>query len=88
MIYVDSVSFFFLLQDHSATTITSATMHSQAMVYARLAKSPTLKTASLMDGGAAEKLNDDTGLLTVLPVSAESSGLLPNRSGNFLIFYY
>lgn len=66
-------------EDHSATTIISATMHSQAMTYAKLAESATLKTASLKAGGAVENLNDDDGLFTVLPVSAESTGLLPNR---------
>ncbi|KAJ8627114.1 hypothetical protein MRB53_020421 [Persea americana] len=64
-------------EDHSATTIISATMHSQAMTYAKLAESATLKTASLKAGGV--NLNDDDGLFTVLPVSAESTGLLPNR---------
>lgn len=57
-------------------------MHSQAMTYAKLAESATLKTASLQAGGAVENLNDDDGLFTVLPVSAESTGLLPNRGGN------
>lgn len=55
-------------------------MHSQAMTYAKLAESATLKTASLKAGGV--NLNDDDGLFTVLPVSAESTGLLPNRRGN------
>ncbi|WCJ40321.1 hypothetical protein M5689_021244 [Euphorbia peplus] len=58
----------------------SCTMHSQATVYARLAESSSaLKTDSLQNDTDA-KLVDDLELLNVLPVSAESAGMLPHRA--------
>eukprot|EP00257_Ricinus_communis_P011057 XP_002531666.2 uncharacterized protein LOC8273521 [Ricinus communis] len=49
-------------------------MHSQATAHARLAESSALKT-----GTDAGELIDDASLLNVLPLSAESTGMLPNR---------
>lgn len=56
-------------------------MHSQATTYARLAES-TASNSGSTSSELAKELTDESGLLTVLPVSAESAGLLPNRRGN------
>lgn len=54
-------------------------MHSQAIAYAKLAQSEAVKNME------KEKHNEEeAGLFTVLPVSAESTGMLPNRNGNVL----
>ncbi|KAM7496030.1 hypothetical protein LguiA_020444 [Lonicera macranthoides] len=65
-------------KDLSATTSSSLNMHSQATTYARLAESTASNSGSTSSELATE-LTDESGLLTVLPVSAESAGLLPNR---------
>ncbi|XP_058105456.1 uncharacterized protein LOC131248944 [Magnolia sinica] len=67
---IDTIS-----KDQNAASVSSASLPSQAVAYARLAESSTLKAASLNSGEDVEKLN---GLFPVLPVSAESTGLLPN----------
>ncbi|XP_011026065.1 PREDICTED: uncharacterized protein LOC105126783 isoform X2 [Populus euphratica] len=59
----------------------SCDLHSQATAYARLAESSALKTGPVHSGAGAGELTSDNGLLNVLPVSAESTGLLPNRQG-------
>ncbi|KAL6007313.1 hypothetical protein ACLOJK_032810 [Asimina triloba] len=64
-------------KDLNAGTLSSASLHSQAMAYARLAEVSTRKATSLNSGGDHEKLDD--GSFAVLPVSAESAGLLPNQ---------
>jgi hypothetical protein len=56
-------------------------LHSQAMTYARLSEAPGLKADSSLSGNYQEQLKENNGLLNVLPISAESAGLLPNRSG-------
>jgi hypothetical protein len=56
-------------------------LHSQAMTYARLSEAPRLKADSSLSGNYQEQLKENNGLLNVLPISAESAGLLPNRSG-------
>jgi len=56
-------------------------LHSQAMTYARLSEAPGLKADSSLSGNYQEQLQENNGLLNVLPISAESAGLLPNRSG-------
>lgn len=66
-------------KDLNSSTVSSS-MQSQAAVYARLAECAAIKTASSASSGHAEKLNADDGHLTILPVSAESAGLLPKRS--------
>ncbi|XP_050218224.1 uncharacterized protein LOC126668993 [Mercurialis annua] len=60
-------------------TSESCNMHSQATAYARLAELSTLKIGSLQSDMDAGKLTDDVDLLNVLPLSAESTGILPNR---------
>ncbi|GAV73443.1 hypothetical protein CFOL_v3_16929 [Cephalotus follicularis] len=64
-------------KDCSSTTSDSFNMHSQATAYARLAESAGLK--SLNNSTNMEKVIDEYGLVNVLPVSAESTGMLPNR---------
>ncbi|PSS06341.1 Sec-independent protein translocase protein like [Actinidia chinensis var. chinensis] len=56
-------------------------MHSQATAYAKLAESTTLNSGSMKSSEAINELTDESGL-TVLPVSAESTGLLPDRREN------
>ncbi|CAL4980802.1 unnamed protein product [Urochloa decumbens] len=56
-------------------------LHSQAMTYARLSEAPGLKTGSSLSGNYQEQFKESNGLLNVLPISAESAGLLPSRSG-------
>ncbi|XP_070024669.1 uncharacterized protein [Nicotiana sylvestris] len=53
-------------------------MHSQAAAYARLAETTPLKSISI-DKECLSELTDDSGSIIVLPVSAESAGLLPKR---------
>ncbi|KAJ9187634.1 hypothetical protein P3X46_003063 [Hevea brasiliensis] len=54
-------------------------MHSQATAYARLAESSASKLGLVQSNADAGDLVDGVGLLNVLPVSAESTGMLPNR---------
>ncbi|XP_038713084.1 sec-independent protein translocase protein TatB-like [Tripterygium wilfordii] len=66
-------------KDCRPTAPDSCNMHSQATAFARLAESPSLKDGSTNISTKLEKLNTESGLLTILPVSAESTGLLPKR---------
>ncbi|XP_047315257.1 sec-independent protein translocase protein TatB [Impatiens glandulifera] len=55
-------------------------MHTQATSYARLAQSTTaLNSESKKDSEVINELTDESGLFVVLPVSAESTGMLPER---------
>ncbi|KAH7689814.1 hypothetical protein IHE45_02G007900 [Dioscorea alata] len=58
----------------------SSNLHRQAISYAKLAESPTVKSGVLEDVGDVEKLKGGDGLLAILPVSAETAGLLPKRN--------
>ncbi|KAG8663353.1 hypothetical protein MANES_01G202000v8 [Manihot esculenta] len=66
----------------SSATISKASdsciVHSQATAFARLAESSVPKLGSLQSGAVAGNFVDE-GLLNILPVSAESTGMLPNR---------
>lgn len=65
----------------SADTVSSR-LYSQATAYARLAEAPSVKSSLAKNSIGAVKLDDERdGLLTVLPVSAESAGFIPKRSG-------
>nr|CAB3490017.1 unnamed protein product [Digitaria exilis] len=55
-------------------------LHSQAMTYARLSEAG-LQTGSSLSGNYEEQFKESNGLQNVLPISAESAGLLPSRSG-------
>lgn len=66
-----------LFKDQNSTTSGSSDMHSQATAYAKLVESTALNSGS-ESSEVLYELTDKSGL-TVLPVSAESTGLLPNR---------
>lgn len=59
-------------------------MHSQATAYAKLAESAALNLGLTKSSEAIDELTDESGLM-VLPVSAESTGLLPDCKGNNLL---
>ncbi|EXB29844.1 hypothetical protein L484_016333 [Morus notabilis] len=61
--------------DSDLKTLESINLHSQATAYAKLAESEAVKTASFKAKLEKEKL----GLFAILPISAESTGMLPNR---------
>ncbi|KAI7750250.1 hypothetical protein M8C21_015959, partial [Ambrosia artemisiifolia] len=58
----------------------SCDMHSQATAYARLAESASLRSEPTSNEVISE-LTDESGI-TVLPVSAQETGLLPNRKAD------
>ncbi|XP_022972971.1 uncharacterized protein LOC111471495 [Cucurbita maxima] len=56
--------------------------HSRATTFAKLAESPTIRNGSSASFPVAtdvEKPNDELGVPSVLPVSAENAGMLPKR---------
>ena len=58
--------------------------HSRATTFAKLAESPTIRNGSSASFPAAtdvEMPNDELGVPSVLPVSAENAGMLPKRPG-------
>lgn len=71
------------LQEFISRSSISSNLHSQAISYAKLAESPTVKSGVLEDVGDVEKLKGGDGLLAILPVSAETAGLLPKRNGKY-----
>ncbi|KAL8236299.1 hypothetical protein R6Q59_017380 [Mikania micrantha] len=64
---------------YNSTTSPSSDMHSQATAYARLAESSALLSEPTNNEVISE-LTDESGI-TVLPVSAQETRLLPNRKG-------
>ncbi|XP_071698593.1 uncharacterized protein [Rutidosis leptorrhynchoides] len=64
----------------AAAASPSSDMHSQATAYARLAKSAAMSSEPKSNEVMTE-LTDESGL-TVLPVSAKETGLLPNRNAD------
>ncbi|KAH9626732.1 hypothetical protein KSS87_022046 [Heliosperma pusillum] len=68
-------------KEHSSAASVSSNLLSQASMYAKLAESQPLKSGEVEGSGDMDKINDQPGLLSVLPVSAESAGLLPKRQG-------
>ncbi|ONI21153.1 hypothetical protein PRUPE_2G050700 [Prunus persica] len=70
------------LLDDTFRTSDSPNLHSQATAYAKLAESDVVKTGSLKSSAEQENLKDESGLFIVLPISAESTGMLPNRKEN------
>ncbi|CAM0873732.1 unnamed protein product [Alopecurus aequalis] len=66
-------------KDMESLDTSSTNLHSQAMMYARLSESPQIKTSSLESVSHGEQFKESNGLLNVLPISAESAGLLPSR---------
>lgn len=68
-----------VMKDYSFKTLGSVNLQSQATAYARLAESEAIRTDSLKSNAEKENLNDEASLFAILPVSAESAGLLPKR---------
>lgn len=68
-----------VVKNYSLKPSGSLHLHSQAIAYARLAESEAVKSGSLKSNADQENFNVETGLFTVLPISAESTGMLPNR---------
>ncbi|KAG8499740.1 hypothetical protein CXB51_006293 [Gossypium anomalum] len=66
-------------QDHTPKSSASTDLHSKATAYARLAESEAVKAGSGRFSVEDENLNYEIGDFSVLPVSAESAGLLPDR---------
>ncbi|VVA35884.1 PREDICTED: sec-independent translocase [Prunus dulcis] len=71
-----------VVKDDTFRTSDSPNLHSQATAYAKLAESDVVKTGSLKSSAEQENLKDESGLFIVLPISAESTGMLPNRKEN------
>ncbi|KAL6968247.1 hypothetical protein U1Q18_034049 [Sarracenia purpurea var. burkii] len=69
-------------KNYNSTTSRFSDMHSQAMAYAKLAESTSLNSGPVKNPEVIDELTDESGLFTILPVSAESTGLLPDRSDN------
>uniref|UniRef100_A0A1D1Y380 Sec-independent protein translocase protein TatB n=1 Tax=Anthurium amnicola TaxID=1678845 RepID=A0A1D1Y380_9ARAE len=69
-----------VLKDYSSVNTSSTIIHSQAMVYSKLAESQSMKSGTFKNNEDADKLAENVGLLTVLPVSAESAGFIPKFS--------
>ncbi|KAL6293626.1 hypothetical protein ACE6H2_001768 [Prunus campanulata] len=76
-----------VVKDDTFRTPDSPNLHSQATRYAKLAESDAVKTGSLKSSAEQENLKDESGLFIVLPISAESTGMLPNRKGYNLLSY-
>ncbi|KAH1096354.1 hypothetical protein J1N35_013275 [Gossypium stocksii] len=66
-------------KDHTPKSSASTDLHSKATAYARLAESEAVKAGSGRFNVEDENLNYEIGDFSVLPVSAESAGLLPDR---------
>lgn len=69
------------LQEHVSPASGTSNLYSQAAAFAKLAESPALKADTMDRSLSANTVDDTPGLLSVLPVSAESAGLLPVRKG-------
>lgn len=67
-------------KDMKMANASSTNLHSQAMTYARLSEAPGIKMTSTLSGNDQDQFKESNGLLNVLPISAESAGLLPKRS--------
>ncbi|KAJ8770453.1 hypothetical protein K2173_017944 [Erythroxylum novogranatense] len=74
-----SVSATTIFKGSSSKASDTSIIHSQATAFAKLSESSALKNASSQSGPNAEILFEDASLADVLPVSAESAGLLPKR---------
>ncbi|XP_057957496.1 uncharacterized protein LOC131150659 isoform X2 [Malania oleifera] len=66
------------LDSSASTDLTN--VHSKATAFARLANSAALKAGSVEKSAEVDMLNNES--LPVLPVSAQSAGLLQNRQDN------
>ncbi|KAK7355870.1 hypothetical protein VNO80_15134 [Phaseolus coccineus] len=68
-----------VIKDSTPVSSSSCNMQNQATIYARLAESPAIKNELSASSPEVEKIDDKLQLTSVLPISAESAGLLPNR---------
>lgn len=66
-------------KDYNLKPSASTNLHSQATAYARLAELEAVKAGSVRGSVEEENLNYEFGDFSVLPVSAESAGFLPDR---------
>ncbi|XWS53880.1 hypothetical protein CRYUN_Cryun10bG0038200 [Craigia yunnanensis] len=69
-------------KDYNLKSLASTDLHSQATVYARLAESEAVKAGSARCSVEDENPNYELGGFSILPVSAESAGFLPDRKGH------
>ncbi|XP_027366293.1 uncharacterized protein LOC113872725 [Abrus precatorius] len=70
-----------VIKDSTPLLSNSCNLQSQATMYARLAESPAIKNDLSASSAEVEKIKDEVQL-TVLPISAENAGLLPNRGAD------
>ncbi|XP_028126597.1 uncharacterized protein LOC114323251 isoform X2 [Camellia sinensis] len=68
-------------KNYGSTNSEFSDMHSQATAYAKLAESIAINSGSVESNEVINELTDESGIM-VLPVSAESTGLLPDRKGS------
>ncbi|XP_022739470.1 uncharacterized protein LOC111291747 isoform X2 [Durio zibethinus] len=66
-------------KDYNSKSFASTDLHGQATIYARLAESEAVKAGSARCSIEEENLNHESVDFSVLPVSAESAGFLPDR---------
>lgn len=71
-----------LPQDYTVKPSGSVNIHCQATAYSKLAESAAVKSGSLNNSGEGENFNVEDSLFTILPLSAESAGMIPNRKEN------
>ncbi|TXG72192.1 hypothetical protein EZV62_000771 [Acer yangbiense] len=65
--------------DYTFKPSVSINIHSQATAYSKLAESEDVKCGSSKSSADGENFNFEDGPFTILPLSAESTGMLPNR---------
>ncbi|XP_054800522.1 uncharacterized protein LOC129304760 isoform X2 [Prosopis cineraria] len=70
-----------IIKDSALPSSGSCNMHSQATTYARLAESPAIKN-NLSTCNTEVKIGNELQL-TVIPISAEDTGLSPNRGDRY-----
>ncbi|TXG72179.1 hypothetical protein EZV62_000758 [Acer yangbiense] len=68
-----------VVKDYTLKPSGSINIHSQATAYAKLAESEVVKCGSSKSSVDGENFNFEDGPFTILPLSAESTGMLPNR---------
>ncbi|KAK2647165.1 hypothetical protein Ddye_022360 [Dipteronia dyeriana] len=68
-----------VVKDYTLKPSGSINIHSQATAYAKLAESEAVRCGSSKSSVDGENFNFEDGPFTILPLSAESTGMLPNR---------
>ncbi|KAK1568011.1 hypothetical protein Q3G72_019340 [Acer saccharum] len=71
-----------VVKDYTFKPSGSINIHSQATAYAKLAESEAVKCGPSKSSVDGDNFNFEDSLFTVLPLSSESTGMLPNRKGN------